>query len=270
MRILVRRLIGWWRRLSLGIWVSWRLSLLLGLLLLLLLSLLLSLLLLLRLLLGLLLSLLLGLVLSLLTLLAVAVAVSVSVDVDDDCRRGGGPEDEPCEFRLCNGLLISEQLRLQVEQRTRGEELAILLDECCVTDEQVLVRQDDSGWISEDLSIARSLGWLGTEGKQDRAVDLAKWRIGVELSNLRGSTSSGLTCVAHTGDTWNIQTCGRGGRADSQRLSRVHHDEHFLALGAIIRPELVDHIASVDVLGVSLVNDVRDCNNDSVHLCPSY
>lgn len=145
-----------------------------------------------------------------------------------------------------------------------------MLDESCVTDEQVLVRQDDGCWIREDLSLARSLGWLGAKGQQDGAVDLAKWRIGVELSNLRGSTSSGLTCVAHTRDTWNIQSCGRGGRADSQRLSRVHHDEHFLALGAVIRPELVDHIASVDVFGISLVNDVCDCDNDSVHLCPSY
>lgn len=145
-----------------------------------------------------------------------------------------------------------------------------MLDESCVTDEQVLVRQDDGCWIREDLSLARSLGWLGAKGKQDGAVDLAKWRIGVKLSNLRGSTSSGLTCVAHTRDTWNIQSCGRGGRADSQRLSRVHHDEHFLALGAVIRPELVDHIASVDVFGISLVNDVCDCDNDSVHLCPSY
>lgn len=202
-----------------------------------------------------------GLVLSLLTL---------AVDIHDDCWWRSGSKDETCKFRLRDCLLISEQLRLQVEKRTRGEELAILLDESCVTDEQALVRQDDGCRISEDLSVARSLGWLGTEGKQDRAVDLAKWRIGVELSNLRGSTSSGLSCVAHTRDTGDIQTCRRGGRADSQRLSRIHHDEHFLALGAVVRPKLVDHVASVDVVGISLVNDVRDCNNDSVHLCPSY
>lgn len=219
--------------------------------------------LLLRLLLSLLLSLLLGLILSLLTLLAI-------VYVDDDCRWGSGPKDKPCELSLRNGLLSGEQLRLQVEKRTRSEKLAILLDESRVTDEQALVRKDDGCWVSEDLSIAGSLWWLGTKGKQDSAVDLAKWRIGVKLSNLRRTTCGSLSCVAHTRDARNIQTWGRRCSADGQIVSRVHHDEHFLALCAVICPELVDHVASVDIVGISLVDDIRDRNNDSVHLCPPY
>lgn len=256
-------MIGWRRSLCcirVSRWLSLLLSLLLGLLLGLFLSLLLSLLL--GLLLGLLLSLLLGLILTLLLAL-------LAIHVDDDCRWGSSPKNKTCELGLCDSLLISEQLRLKVEERTRSDELAILLDEIRVTDEQALVRKDDGGWISEDLSIARSLWWLGTKGKQDRAIDLPKRRIGVKLSNLRSTASGGLRSVAHTRDTGYIQSCGRRGRADGQRLSRVHHDENFLTSCAIVRLQLVDHVASVDVVGISLVNDVCDCNNDSVHIVPS-
>lgn len=198
--LLLCSLVRWRWSLS-SIRVSGRLCLLLGLLLGLLLSLLLGLLLglLLSLLLGLLLSLLLGLLLTLLlTLLA--------IDVDDDSWWWSSPKNKPCNLGLCNSLLTSQQLLLQVEEVTRSDELAILLDEICVTDEQALVRQDDGGWVGEDLSIARSLWWLGTKGEQDRAIDLAERRIGVKLSHLRGITSSGLRCVAHARDTGDIQS----------------------------------------------------------------
>lgn len=135
----MRGLIRWLRSgrlsLSLGVRVSGRLSLLLLLLLLLL-----------------------GLLLGL-TVLA--------IDIDNDCRWGRGPKDKACELSLCNGLLTSEKLRLQVEKRTGSEELAILLDEGCVTNEQVLVRKDDGCWVGKDLSIAGSLWCLRAKGKQD-------------------------------------------------------------------------------------------------------
>lgn len=213
------------------------------------------------LLLSLLLGLLLGLLLALLSLLA--------IHVDDDRWWGSRPEDQSCELGLRDGLLVSQQLRLQVEERTRSDELAVLLDEVCVTNEQALVRQNDGGWVSEDLGVARSLWWLRAKGQQDSAIDLTKGRVGVELGNLRGCCTRCLRSVARASNTGDIQVWRRRGRADRHIISRVDHHKDLLAWLVVIRLELVDHVASVDVFRISLINDIGDRDDDSVDLGPS-
>lgn len=229
---------------------------------------------------------LLAVVLLAIVLLAIVLLTIVTIVVDDDGWWRCSAQNDSSELGRSNGLL-SKKLSLQVEQGSGSQKGGILLNEGNITNEQVLVGQDDGSRVREELGARWRLRGGRVEGQQDSAVgSLSEGSSRVELRNLgRGSwLRDGLACARDTG---NVQVGWRGLRLDSESTVGSHHHKNLARIVAVISlkctissesspifktgiiyPDLVDHVPIVDIGGIPSINNIGDGDDDSIHSVP--
>lgn len=172
-------------------------------------------------------------------LLAVVLLTIVTIVVNDDGWWRCSAQNDTGQLSRSNGLLRKE-LSLQVEQGSGGEKGGILLNEGNITNEQVLVGEDDGSRIREELGARWRLRCGRVEGQQDSAIgSLSKGSSRVELRNLgRGSwLCDGLACARDTG---NVQVGRRGLRLNSESTVGSHHHKNLARIVAVISLKMLD------------------------------